>query len=72
MVLIVLAMYGYDAKVESTITDSVPGMVLLMTGIPVVIGIIGIIFTLLYPLGDKKMKQIENDLIVRRQQLNAE
>ncbi len=66
MVLIVLAMYGYDAKVESTITDSIPGMILLMTGIPVVIGIIGVIFTLLYPLGDNKMKQIENDLIARR------
>lgn len=68
MVLIVLGMYGYDAKVESTIIDSLPGMVLLMSGIPVVIGITGTIFTLLYPLDDKKMKVIENDLIVRRQQ----
>lgn len=72
MVLIVLAMYGYDTNVESSIVGSIPGMVLLMTGIPVVIGIVGVIFTLLYPLDDKKMKQIENDLIVRRQQLNAE
>jgi len=71
MVLIVLAMYGYDAKVESTIAASTPGMVLLMSGIPLVIGILGIIFTLLYTLDDKKMKIIENDLILRRQQNEA-
>lgn len=68
MVLIVLAMYGYDANVASTIQDSVPGMVLLMTGIPVVIGIVGTIFTLLYPLDDKIMKKIEGELIARRAQ----
>lgn len=68
MVLIVLAMYGYDAKVESTIATSIPGMVLLMTGIPVVIGLLGTIFTLLYPLDDKIMKTIETDLINRRAQ----
>lgn len=71
MVLIVLAMYGYDAKVE-TISDSVPGMVLLMTGIPVVIGLVGTIFTLLYPLDDKTMKNIESELIARRAQNSAE
>jgi GPH family glycoside/pentoside/hexuronide:cation symporter len=71
MVLIVLAMYGYDAKVESTIAAATPGMVLLMSGIPLVIGILGIIFTLLYTLDDKKMKIIENDLILRRQQNEA-
>ncbi len=70
MVLIVLGMYGYDPTVKSTITDSLPGMVLLMSGIPVVIGIAGTIFTFLYPLDDKKMNAIENDLIIRRQNAN--
>jgi glycoside/pentoside/hexuronide:cation symporter, GPH family len=70
MVLIVLAIYGYDASVPDAITASVPGMVLLMTGIPVVIGVLGALFTLLYPLDDKTMKTIEAELIARRQALS--
>jgi glycoside/pentoside/hexuronide:cation symporter, GPH family len=66
LVLIVLALYGYDAASTQAITDSVPAMVLLMTGIPVVIGIAGIIFTLWYPLDDNTMQSIERDLIARR------
>jgi GPH family glycoside/pentoside/hexuronide:cation symporter len=66
MVLIVLALWGYDAKVPEAVTGSLPAMVLLMTGIPVVIGLIGTLFTLWYPLNDKKMAEIESDLIQRR------
>jgi glycoside/pentoside/hexuronide:cation symporter, GPH family len=72
MVLIVLALYGYDASQQSAITASVPAMVLLMTGIPVVIGILGTIFTLWYPLDDKTMKNIESELIARRLQNSAQ
>lgn len=66
MVLIVLTLYGYDAQVESTHSGALGGMVLLMTGIPVVIGILGTIFVAWYPLNDKQMQEIERELIARR------
>ncbi|QEY17087.1 MFS transporter [Cellvibrio sp. KY-GH-1] len=72
MVLIVLALYGYDATIQSAVTASLPAMVLLMTGIPVIIGILGTIFTLWYPLDDKTMKNIESELIARRVKNNAQ
>ena len=70
MVLIVLTLYGYQANVSETIAGAVPGMVLLMSGLPALIGVLGTIFVLWYPLNDKTMKEIESDLISRRQQNN--
>lgn len=66
MVLIVLTLYGYDANIESTVTGALDGMVLLMTGIPVVIGVFGTLFVAWYPLNDSHMQEIERDLIARR------
>jgi GPH family glycoside/pentoside/hexuronide:cation symporter len=66
MVLIVLTLYGYDATQEQAITAAIPGMVHLMSTIPVLIGVLGAIFVLWYPLDDKTMKGIEKDLIARR------
>lgn len=66
LVLIVLTLYGYDANIQSAIAGAVDGMVLLMTGIPVLIGILGTLFVAWYPLDDQQMKTIEADLIARR------
>lgn len=66
MVLIVLTLYGYDATSPAAIAGAVPGMVLLMSGIPVLIGVLGTLFVLWYPLDDKIMKNIEKELIERR------
>ncbi len=69
MVLIVLTLYGYDASVQSAITGAIDGMVLLMTVIPVIIGVLGTAFVAWYPLDDKQMHAIESDLIARRKAL---
>lgn len=66
MVLIVLTLFGYDAASPSAIAGAVPGMVLLMSIIPVIIGVLGTIFVFWYPLDDKFMKNIEKELIERR------
>jgi len=66
LVLIVLTLYGYDANVQAAIEGAIEGMILLMSAIPVVIGVLGTIFVAWYPLDDKLMKQIESDLIQRR------
>lgn len=66
MVLIILTLYGYDAASPEAITGAIPGMVQLMSGIPVLIGVLGAIFVLWYPLDDKTMKTIEKELIERR------
>ena len=66
LVLIVLTLYGYNASEQSAIDHAIPGMVLLMSGIPLVIGVLGTIFVSWYPLDDKIMKTIEADLVIRR------
>ncbi len=66
LVLIVLALYGYQSSSADAIQASLPAMVLLMSVIPVIIGVAGIIFTYWYPLNDSTMKEIESDLIKRR------
>ncbi|MFT7561003.1 MAG: GPH family glycoside/pentoside/hexuronide:cation symporter [Flavobacteriales bacterium] len=66
IVLLVLAKFGYDAAVESTITDSIQGMKLLMSWIPAVFGVVGLIAIIFYPLTATKMQQIEQDLQARR------
>ncbi len=66
MVLIVLTLYGYQATNAEAITAAVPGMVLLMSAIPALIGVLGTVFVLWYPLDDKTMKNIESELIGRR------
>ncbi len=66
LVLVVLAMYGYDANVEDAVIGSIDGMVMLMSSIPVVICVFGALFAFWYPLDDKQMSQIERELIQRR------
>lgn len=69
MVLIVLTLYGYEANTKEAVEGSIQGMVILMSSIPALIGVLGTMFVLAYPLNDKTMKEIEADLIKRRQQL---
>lgn len=66
MVLIVLTLYGYDAASPEAVAGAIPGMVQLMSSVPVLIGVLGAIFVLWYPLDDKIMKTIEKELIERR------
>lgn len=72
MVLIVLTLYGYNASSPEAIAGAIPGMIQLMSGIPVIIGALGAIFVLWYPLDDKTMKNIEKELIERRLQQQAQ
>src|SRR5690606_12815312 len=41
MVLIVLTLYGYNASSPEAIAGAIPGMIQLMSGIPVIIGALG-------------------------------
>ena len=65
-VQIVLTLCGYDAQVPATVAGALGGMVMLMSVIPVIIGVLGAVFVLWYPLDDQQMKTIERDLINRR------
>lgn len=66
LVVLVLALVGYDANVKETIEGAIPAMVMLMTGIPVIIAILGALMVYFYPLTDAKVKDIESELLERR------
>ena len=66
LILIVLAAYGYDGMDETTIAATLDGMKALMSWIPSAFAFIAGFIMLFYPLGDKRMAQIEHDLIERR------
>ncbi|MBU0472526.1 MAG: MFS transporter [Bacteroidetes bacterium] len=60
-----LAYYGFVAnQVQSS--ESVNGIIMLMSFLPAAFGIIGVILMLFYPLNNKMMEQIETDLTERR------
>lgn len=62
----VLAGYGYDGMDDSTMTNALPGIKLVMSWIPVIFTIISIGVLLYYPLTKQKMTKISNDLQIRR------
>jgi GPH family glycoside/pentoside/hexuronide:cation symporter len=63
-----LAYYGFIAnQTQNGLT--LHGIVLLISVIPAVAGIIGGAFIIFYPLNNKMMIKIENDLTIRRQEL---
>ncbi len=72
LVVLVLALVGYDAEVESSIAGAIPAMVMLMTTIPVAIAIVGALLVYCYPLSDKKVYEIEKELLHRRGEADAE
>ena len=63
----VLTMYNYDGQNIASITASIPGIIMLMSWIPAIITIIAAGLMLLYPLNQRKMDEITQDLIERRQ-----
>lgn len=60
-----LAYYGFTAN-EAQTPETLNGIVLLMTIYPAIFGIIGGILMLFYPLTNKMMEKIEEDLSLRR------
>jgi len=66
LVLFVLDFYGYIANQPQT-EDSITGILLLMSFYPAVFGLIGVILMFFYPLTNKMMIKIEQDLTLRRQ-----
>ncbi|MFM7856167.1 MAG: hypothetical protein ACKO96_30660, partial [Flammeovirgaceae bacterium] len=70
LVVIVLSAYGYVGTDESTIKLALPGLVNLMSWIPGIFGIAAAVLMLAYPLSDRKMAEIEAELIARRGQAN--
>lgn len=66
LVVLVLALNGYDPDVESAIQGAIPAMVMLMTSIPAVIAVFGAVMVFLYPLSDSKVQDIETELLQRR------
>jgi GPH family glycoside/pentoside/hexuronide:cation symporter len=63
----ILAIYGYQANVEQS-EESIKGIVLLMSIYPAIIALFGMVVMVLYPLNNKKMAQIETELVERRKQ----
>ena len=51
--------------------EAVHGIVMLNSIIPAIFTLLGVIVMLAYPLSSKKMLEIENDLLTRRKQQEA-
>ena len=66
LVLLVLASYGYDGMDASTIAQSLPGIILLMSAVPAVFAVIGAVVMLFYPLTSEMQAQMTLDLEQRR------
>ena len=66
LVLVVLAGYGYDGMDSATITNSLPGMQLLMSWIPAAFAFAGALLMVFYPLSNQQNQTISAALISRR------
>lgn len=66
LVLLMLASYGYDGMDASTIAQSLPGIILLMSAVPAVFAVIGAVVMLFYPLTSEMQAQMTLDLEQRR------
>ena len=56
-----LAYFGYEVNAEQT-TDSILGILLLMSVIPAVAAGLAVVGLFFYPLTEVRMKEIEDDL----------
>lgn len=65
-----LAFYGFVANQPQT-SEATTGIILLMSVYPAVFGIIGVLLMLFYPLTNKMMTKIEEDLTLRRTELQS-
>jgi glycoside/pentoside/hexuronide:cation symporter, GPH family len=61
----ILDFYGYKAN-EPQSGDVLNGMVLLMTLIPAAFGVLSIVFMMLYPLNDRRVHEMSEELKKRR------
>lgn len=68
LMLLVLGHYGYDGTDLTTVNNSIPGMILLMSFIPAGFGIAAAILMSFYPLNNRMQQSITQDLHVRRSQ----
>ena len=68
----ILAGYGYIEKGVTQSEETKQGIVLLMSLYPVIFAAFGVAAMVLYPLSNKRMLEIETELIERRQQSNAD
>lgn len=66
LVLLVLAKYGYDGMNTTTISDAIPGMLLLMSFIPAAFGFAGAILMLFCPLNEDLCTQMTQALQTQR------
>lgn len=62
----VLGAYGYNGADETTIAGAVPAIKMLMSWIPAVILIFGVLALIVYPLSPAKLKMISAELIKKR------
>lgn len=60
-----LAYYGFVANQAQT-GETITGIILLMSFYPAIFGFIGVAIMMFYPLTNKMMVKIEQDLIARR------
>jgi GPH family glycoside/pentoside/hexuronide:cation symporter len=67
LALILMAQVGYEANVAQS-SESLKGLILLFSLIPAALGIVSILISLAYPLNEKKVDQIVNELKDRRKQ----
>ncbi len=69
--LTLMAQVGFEANVEQT-AESLKGLILLFSLIPAGLGVLSILLLLVYPLGDKRVAVIQNELIERRKAAGEE
>lgn len=62
----VLAMFNYDGLDSVSIKGAIPGIVMLMSWIPALIAVAAAGIMVFYPLSQKKMTQITNELSEKR------
>jgi len=60
-----LAIYGYQANVEQT-AETQNGIRMMLSIWPAIGAILAAVFMFIYPLNEKKLEQIEDDLNERR------
>lgn len=66
-----LAHYGYEANQAQT-DETLRGIRLLMSVIPAAFAFVGVFIMFFYPLSNKKMAEIETELVERRRQHESE
>ncbi len=65
LALTLMSQVGFEPN-KAQSPESLKGLILLFSLIPAGLGVVSIILSLIYPLGDKRVAQIEAELIERR------